>query len=173
MTARCVACHRRRTHVRPPAAPTTRFARSCWRAPLPCCPFVGFVLADNPDGFHLIALPGGLALRMAALLDCAYPRAAEPGGLVIGPFNRSIEEKLRVQDLVRDNKCRPSPQGAMAFRKSAVIPGQSAPTPELRSMACCSKRVARRIKPNTRLGQISLFRQINVRKDDGQRRQEN
>jgi hypothetical protein len=100
MTARCVACHRRRTHVRPPAAPTTRFARSSWRAPLPCCPFVGFVLADNPDGFHLIALPGGLALRMAALLDGAYPRAADPGGLAIGPFNRSNEEKRRVQDLV-------------------------------------------------------------------------
>jgi putative MFS transporter len=31
-------------------------------------PFVGFVLADNPDGFRLIALPGGLALGVVPLL---------------------------------------------------------------------------------------------------------
>jgi putative MFS transporter len=31
-------------------------------------PFVGFVLADNPDGFRLIALPGGLALGIVPLL---------------------------------------------------------------------------------------------------------
>jgi len=31
-------------------------------------PFVSFVLADNPDGFRLIALPGGLALGVVPLL---------------------------------------------------------------------------------------------------------
>jgi MFS family permease len=31
-------------------------------------PFVGFILADNPDGFRLIALPGGLALGVVPLL---------------------------------------------------------------------------------------------------------
>jgi MFS family permease len=31
-------------------------------------PFVGFVLAGNPDGFRLIALPGGLALGVVPLL---------------------------------------------------------------------------------------------------------
>ena len=31
-------------------------------------PFVGFVLADNPNGFRLIALPGGLALGVVPLL---------------------------------------------------------------------------------------------------------
>jgi MFS family permease len=31
-------------------------------------PFVGFVLADNPDGFRLIALPGGLAIGVVPLL---------------------------------------------------------------------------------------------------------
>ena len=31
-------------------------------------PFVGFVVADNPDGFRLIALPGGLALGVVPLL---------------------------------------------------------------------------------------------------------
>ena len=31
-------------------------------------PFVGFILADNPNGFRLIALPGGLALGVVPLL---------------------------------------------------------------------------------------------------------
>ena len=31
-------------------------------------PFVGYLLADNPDGFRLIALPGGLALGIVPLL---------------------------------------------------------------------------------------------------------
>ena len=31
-------------------------------------PFVGFLLAGNPDGFRLIALPGGLALGIVPLL---------------------------------------------------------------------------------------------------------
>ena len=31
-------------------------------------PFAGFVLADNPEGFRLIALPGGLALGVVPLL---------------------------------------------------------------------------------------------------------
>jgi MFS family permease len=31
-------------------------------------PFVGFVLAGNPEGFRLIALPGGLALGVVPLL---------------------------------------------------------------------------------------------------------
>jgi MFS transporter, putative metabolite transport protein len=31
-------------------------------------PFVGFILAGNPDGFRLIALPGGLALGIVPLL---------------------------------------------------------------------------------------------------------
>lgn len=31
-------------------------------------PFVGFVLAGNPDGFRLVALPGGLALGIVPLL---------------------------------------------------------------------------------------------------------
>jgi hypothetical protein len=31
-------------------------------------PFIGFVLAGNPDGFRLIALPGGLALGVVPLL---------------------------------------------------------------------------------------------------------
>ena len=31
-------------------------------------PFVGFLLAGNPDGFRLIALPGGLALGVVPLL---------------------------------------------------------------------------------------------------------
>ena len=33
----------------------------------------------------------------------AYPCASGPGGLAIGPINRSIEEERRVQILVRDN----------------------------------------------------------------------
>src|SRR5262249_30364239 len=31
-------------------------------------PFVGFILAGNPEGFRLIALPGGLALGVVPLL---------------------------------------------------------------------------------------------------------
>jgi hypothetical protein len=39
------------------------------------------------------------------------------------------------------------------------------------SMACCSHRVARRINPNSsNQRQFILFRQISVRKRDGQRR---
>ena len=75
-------------------------------------PFVGFLLAGNPDGFRLIALPGGLALGIVPLLvhfglpESArwYLRRGNPQAAV-ETVNRMIERcgnrvpKLTVADL--------------------------------------------------------------------------
>jgi MFS transporter, putative metabolite transport protein len=78
-------------------------------------PFVGFLLAGNPDGFRLIALPGGLALGIVPLLvhfglpESArwYLRAGNPQAAV-DTVNRLIARcgdkvpKLTVPDLGPD-----------------------------------------------------------------------
>ena len=61
-------------------------------------PFLGFLLSDNPDGFRLIALPGGLALGIVPVLvhfglpESArwYLRAGKPQ-MAVESVNRLIE----------------------------------------------------------------------------------
>lgn len=75
-------------------------------------PFVGFLLAGNPDGFRLIALPGGLALGIVPLLvHFGLPESARwhlrqgNAQAAVDTVNRMIERcgnrvpKLTVPDL--------------------------------------------------------------------------
>ena len=59
---------RRRTDAGPAPPHLRRDLRGHAGERLHALPFVGFVLADNPNGFRLIALPGGLALGIVPLL---------------------------------------------------------------------------------------------------------